>query len=243
MYAIFRALGKQFRAEKGKTLRLPLMDAEAGTKVTFDEVLLSSDGETIRAGTPLSRAPRSWPRSWARARSPRSTCSSSSGGRTTAARPGIGRSTPKSASPTSRSAEAHMAHKKGVGSSRNGRTSNPQYLGVKRYGGEQVVAGNILVRQRGTKFHAGQERAPRQRRHAVRPGGRRGEVRVQGQGSAEGVGLPERRGRRLLTAGAAGTCGGVAVATPPFVCVYDSVVRGMRAGERGAGSQPDWRMR
>jgi large subunit ribosomal protein L21 len=53
MYAIFRALGKQFRAEKGKTLRLPLMDAEAGSKVTFDEVLLSSDGQTIRAGTPL----------------------------------------------------------------------------------------------------------------------------------------------------------------------------------------------
>ena len=52
MYAIFRALGKQFRAEKGKTLRLPLMDAEPGTKVTFDDVLLSSDGQTIRAGTP-----------------------------------------------------------------------------------------------------------------------------------------------------------------------------------------------
>ena len=48
-----------------------------------------------------------------------------------------------------------MAHKKGVGSSRNGRTSNPQYLGIKRFGGEQVVAGNILVRQRGTKFHPG----------------------------------------------------------------------------------------
>jgi large subunit ribosomal protein L27 len=48
-----------------------------------------------------------------------------------------------------------MAHKKGVGSSRNGRTSNPQYLGVKRFGGEKVAAGNILVRQRGTKFHAG----------------------------------------------------------------------------------------
>ena len=53
MYAIFRAKGKQFRAEKGKTLRLPLMDAAAGTKVTFDEVLLSSDGETIRTGAPL----------------------------------------------------------------------------------------------------------------------------------------------------------------------------------------------
>ena len=48
-----------------------------------------------------------------------------------------------------------MEHKKGVGSSRNGRTSNPKYLGVKRYGGEQVIAGNIIVRQRGTKFHAG----------------------------------------------------------------------------------------
>jgi large subunit ribosomal protein L27 len=48
-----------------------------------------------------------------------------------------------------------MAHKKGVGSSRNGRDSNSQRLGVKRFGGEQVVAGNILVRQRGTKFHPG----------------------------------------------------------------------------------------
>lgn len=48
-----------------------------------------------------------------------------------------------------------MAHKKGVGSSRNGRDSNPQYLGIKRYGGEAVLAGNILVRQKGTKFHPG----------------------------------------------------------------------------------------
>ncbi|MBN1301729.1 MAG: 50S ribosomal protein L27 [Melioribacteraceae bacterium] len=48
-----------------------------------------------------------------------------------------------------------MAHKKGQGSSRNGRDSNPQYLGVKRYGGEMVSAGTIIVRQRGTKFHPG----------------------------------------------------------------------------------------
>ena len=48
-----------------------------------------------------------------------------------------------------------MAHKKGGGSSRNGRDSNPQYLGVKKYSGEQVKAGNILMRQRGTKFHPG----------------------------------------------------------------------------------------
>lgn len=48
-----------------------------------------------------------------------------------------------------------MAHKKAAGSTRNGRDSNPKYLGVKRYGGEIVDAGNIIVRQRGTKFHPG----------------------------------------------------------------------------------------
>lgn len=48
-----------------------------------------------------------------------------------------------------------MAHKKGVGSSRNGRDSNPNRLGVKRFGGEPVRAGGILVRQRGTRFHPG----------------------------------------------------------------------------------------
>ena len=48
-----------------------------------------------------------------------------------------------------------MAHKKGVGSSKNGRDSEAQRLGVKKFGNEQVLAGNILVRQRGTKFHPG----------------------------------------------------------------------------------------
>jgi large subunit ribosomal protein L27 len=48
-----------------------------------------------------------------------------------------------------------MAHKKGTGSTRNGRDSNAKRLGVKRYGGQAVTAGSILVRQRGTKFHPG----------------------------------------------------------------------------------------
>jgi large subunit ribosomal protein L27 len=48
-----------------------------------------------------------------------------------------------------------MAHKKGVGSSRNGRDSNPQYLGVKRFDGQLVNAGTIIVRQHGTKVHPG----------------------------------------------------------------------------------------
>jgi len=51
--------------------------------------------------------------------------------------------------------EIDMAHKKGVGSSRNGRDSNPQYRGVKKFGGEFVTAGTIIVRQCGTKWHPG----------------------------------------------------------------------------------------
>lgn len=48
-----------------------------------------------------------------------------------------------------------MAHKKGVGSSRNGRDSNPKFRGIKKYGGEKVRAGNIILRQCGTKWHPG----------------------------------------------------------------------------------------
>ncbi len=48
-----------------------------------------------------------------------------------------------------------MSSKKGVGSTRNGRDSNPKYLGVKKSGGQVVTSGNIIIRQRGTKFHPG----------------------------------------------------------------------------------------
>ena len=48
-----------------------------------------------------------------------------------------------------------MSSKKGVGSTRNGRDSNPKYLGLKKSGGQAVTAGNIIIRQRGTKFHPG----------------------------------------------------------------------------------------
>ena len=52
-YAIIRAAGKQFRAEPGKTIRVPSMDLEPGSKVTFDEVLLGSEDGNVRAGAPL----------------------------------------------------------------------------------------------------------------------------------------------------------------------------------------------
>ena len=62
-----------------------------------------------------------------------------------------------------------MAHKKGASSSRNGRDSNAQRLGVKRFGGQVVKAGEIIVRQRGTHFHPGVNVGRGRRRHAVRP--------------------------------------------------------------------------
>ena len=68
---------------------------------------------------------------------------------------GTGRSSPRSASPISSWAEERMAHKKGVGSSRNGRTSNPQYLGVKRYGGETGHRGQHPGAAAGHPFHPG----------------------------------------------------------------------------------------
>ncbi len=52
-YAIFKAAGQQFRAEKGATVRVPLLQGEPGDKVTFDEVLLSSRGDKVQAGTPV----------------------------------------------------------------------------------------------------------------------------------------------------------------------------------------------
>ncbi len=48
-----------------------------------------------------------------------------------------------------------MAHKKGLGSTRNGRDSNPKYRGVKKFGGEKVIPGNIILRQKGTRWHPG----------------------------------------------------------------------------------------
>ena len=79
-----------------------------------------------------------------------------------------------------------MAHKKGAGSTRNGRDSQPKRLGVKKYGGELVTAGNILVRQRGTRFHPGAN------------------VRVAGDDSLYAVAngvvkFEEQRGRQLIS--------------------------------------------
>jgi len=79
-----------------------------------------------------------------------------------------------------------MAHKKGAGSSKNGRDSNPKMLGVKRFGGQVVKSGEIIVRQRGTKFHPG-ENVGLGRDHTLF-------ALVQGA-----VAFLERRGKKFVT--------------------------------------------
>ena len=89
-----------------------------------------------------------------------------------------------------------MAHKKGVGSSRNGRDSNPQYRGVKKYGGEKVRAGNIIIRQCGTKFHPGRNVGLGSDYTIYLAHRRRREVRAQEQDAPQGQRLSRRRRHR-----------------------------------------------
>ncbi len=95
-----------------------------------------------------------------------------------------------------------MAHKKAGGSTRNGRDSHSKRLGVKKFGGEDVLAGNILIRQRGTPVSPRRERRHRHRPHLVCQGSRRGGVPRQGRRAAH---LRQRHSessdaRRALTA-------------------------------------------
>ena len=93
-----------------------------------------------------------------------------------------------------------MAHKKGQGSSRNGRESNAQMLGVKVFGGAFVTTGSIIVRQRGTALPARPQRRPRPGRHALRPFRWRGEVRPRRPArQCRGAGIVVRRNENLLS--------------------------------------------
>src|SRR5215469_164528 len=104
-----------------------------------------------------SLEPRSRPKSWNRGAAKKSLPSRKSGGRTRTGSAVTASRTQSSRSPRFRQASrgCNMAHKKAGGSSRNGRDSAGQRLGVKKIGGEQISAGNIIVRQRGTQFHPG----------------------------------------------------------------------------------------
>ena len=88
MYAVIASGGKQYRVSEGETLRVEKLAGPAGTKVTFGPLLFADDGGGVQVGQPTVRASRSRPRSSSRAWARRSSSSSTSAGRATAARPG-----------------------------------------------------------------------------------------------------------------------------------------------------------
>ena len=180
MYAVIQTGGKQVRVAEGDVVRVERLTKEPlvkGAEVVLSEVLAVGKDDGLHLGTPLVRGRvrqgRRRPRD-ARTQAPR--LQEEAPEAVQADCTDTGRTSSRSASRPSRPetpAEVFtMAHKKGQGSSRNGRDSNSQRLGVKRFAGQLVTGGSILVRQRGTPAEAGNERRPRQGRLALREGRR-----------------------------------------------------------------------
>jgi large subunit ribosomal protein L27 len=141
MYAVIKTGGKQYRVAPGEKVKIEQIPADVGAQIVLDQVLMVSDGDAVKLGNPLvsgakvSASPQALPED-------------------------AGPSPELHGNPCGRDrlSQGHtaMAHKKAGGSSRNGRDSESKRLGLKVYGGEVVNAGSILVRQRGTQFHPGQ---------------------------------------------------------------------------------------
>jgi large subunit ribosomal protein L27 len=134
MYAVIVTGGKQYKVAEGEYLKIEKLEVATGEAVTFDRVLLIGNGDDVKIGAPVVDGAKVTAEVIAQGRHRYSGL--------------IGPESPY------RSIEL-MAHKKAGGSTRNGRDSEAKRLGVKMYGGQAIKAGNIIVRQRGTQFHAG----------------------------------------------------------------------------------------
>ncbi len=156
-YAIIRTGGKQYRVEPGKTYRIPSLVGDAGAKVTFSDVLLGNDGNNTHVGVPGLKGASVAAEIVKHGRGEKIIVFKQKRRKNYARKQGHrqGFTEIKIGDITLARGLETMAHKKGVGSTRNGRDSNAQYRGVKKFGGERVVAGNIIVRQCGTKWHPG----------------------------------------------------------------------------------------
>ena len=169
-YAIFQSGSRQYRASVGDTVVLDKLALEPGSAVEFDQVLLVSEGGAVKVGAPTVSGAKVKARVLEQGRDKKVIVFKykskvryrrKTGHRqdhTKVAIEGINAGQApgsRAAKPAKDESARVMAHKKGGGSSRNGRDSQGQRLGVKRYGGELVTAGSIIVRQRGTKIHPG----------------------------------------------------------------------------------------
>ena len=166
VYAVIKSGGKQYRVAEGEVLRVEKLDADSGSQVEFTDVLLVKTETRTLIGQPLVQgATVKGSDRRRREGGLRCSCSSIRRRNSIGARAVIASSSPRFESKAFRWAGisprppidtgGDMAHKKGVGSSRNGRDSQSKRLGVKRFAGQDVTGGTILVRQRGTKFKPG----------------------------------------------------------------------------------------
>ena len=157
MLAIVNIQGQQFKVSAGQKIYVHQLPASEGDKLTFDEVLLLDDG-AVRIGSPSIEGAsvsatvlnhQKGDKVIVYKKKRRKGLEKKNGHRQSFTRISI----------DSINAEAYnsqtMAHKKGEGSTSNGRDSNSKRLGVKLFGGQRAIAGNIIVRQKGTKFHPG----------------------------------------------------------------------------------------
>ncbi len=168
MYAVVKTGGKQYRVAEGDTIQVEKLAGEVGDTIVLKDVLLVVDGDDVRLGRPTVDAAAVSAKILDHDRhrkvivykyKRRKHYRRKAGHRqhytalkiTAIVAPADAAPAPAA---TASGGDA-MAHKKGQGSTRNGRDSNPQHRGVKKYGGEPVRAGNIIVRQLGTRIHPG----------------------------------------------------------------------------------------
>ena len=155
MYAVIKTGGKQYRVAKGDKIFVEKLPGNVGDAVSFDEVLLVG-GEALKLGKPLVGGAKVEAKIVEHGRGEKIIIFKFRRRKNYRRKTGHRQPfTTRRRSRTSRAETAAMAHKKGAGSTRNGRDSNSQRRGVKVYGGEQVSAGSILVRQVGSTIAPG----------------------------------------------------------------------------------------
>jgi large subunit ribosomal protein L27 len=155
MYAVIKTGGKQYRVASGEKIKVEQIAADVGQEIVIDQVLAVGNGGDLKVGTPLVSGATVKATVVAHGKHDKvasSRCAVASTTRTSRPSPAVHRTANRR---HRRLRSSSMAQKKGGGSTRNGRDSQPKMLGVKAFGGELISAGSIIVRQRGTKFHPG----------------------------------------------------------------------------------------
>ena len=153
MYAVVESGSKKYRVSAGETLVVDRLNVEPGKEHTLDRVLLVSGDDKVSVGSPVVKNATVLADVVEHKRGPKLIAFKMK--RRKGYHRTVGHRQELTVLKINKLSFKDMAHKKGQGSSRNGRDSNSKRLGVKAFGGEFVTAGSILVRQRGTKFVAG----------------------------------------------------------------------------------------